>query len=156
MVRWLVFIVVVERSRVNLRHFLQNSQMARLISLNTFPSANGSLTVFEGVLPGTIERLFYIYDVGNGARAGHRHHRAWNALICVNGQCSVYVHDGDHEATYVLNKPDECLILEPRDWHRMDQFSEGAVLVVLSNEPYDKADYIYEPYPALLVTTNPT
>ena len=38
-------------------------------------------------------------------------------------------------------------MLEPKDWHIMDEFSEDAILLVVSNQPYDKADYIYEPYP---------
>lgn len=128
--------------------------MAQLISLNTFPSANGNLTVFERVLSGTIKRLFYIYDVGDGVRAGHRHHQDWHAMICLNGQCSVYVHDGDQEETYTLTRPDECLILEPHDWRQMDHFSAGAILLVLCNELYDPADYIYEPYPAVAALTS--
>ena len=28
----------------------------------------------------------------------------------------------------------------------MDEFSEDAILLVVSNELYDKDDYIYEPY----------
>jgi hypothetical protein len=127
--------------------------MARLISLNTFPSANGNLTVFEGIMPGTIERLFYIYDVGNGIRAGHRHHQTWNALICLNGGCSVYIHDGQTEQTYLLNHPHDCLLLEPGDWHRIEEFTAGSILLVLANTLYDPADYIYDPYPALTTAT---
>jgi hypothetical protein len=40
-----------------------------------------------------------------------------------------------------------CLILEPKDWHIMDSFSDDAILLVLSNEYYDQADYIDDPYP---------
>ena len=29
----------------------------------------------------------------------------------------------------------------------MDDFSDDAILLVVSNEPYDKDDYIYEAYP---------
>jgi hypothetical protein len=38
-------------------------------------------------------------------------------------------------------------VLKPEDWHTMDQFSEDAILLVVSNQLYDKDDYIYEPYP---------
>lgn len=120
--------------------------MAKLITLETFSSDSGNLTVFEKILPGTIKRAFYIYGAENAVRAGHRHRQAWNALICLNGQCRVYVHDGEQETWHLLDDPEKCLILEPRDWHLMDNFSKETILLVLSNEFYDKADYIYEKY----------
>jgi len=123
--------------------------MAHLIELATFSSESGNLTVFEKIMPGPINRLFYIYGADNAVRAGHRHHKAWNALICLNGSCRVYVHDGNEETYFILNEPRQCLIIEPRDWHTMDSFTKEAILLVLSNELYDKADYIYENYPTL-------
>ena len=121
--------------------------MAQLHELQTFSSDTGNLTVFENIIPGTIQRVFYIYEAGQTARAGHRHHRAWNALICLNGSCRVYNNNGQEETTYYLDSPRQCLVLEPEDWHIMDEFSESAILLVVSNELYDKDDYIVEPYP---------
>ncbi len=124
--------------------------MPNLIELNTFHSDAGNLTVFEKIMPGTIKRVFYIYGAGHIPRGGHRHKKTWNALICLHGQCRVYVHDGAQENHYLLEKPTTCLILEPRDWHTMEDFSEDAILLVLSNEYYDLLDYIDAPYPELL------
>ncbi len=120
--------------------------MSQLVKLNTFPSEAGNLTVFENIIPGTIKRVFYIYGTTEMQRGGHRHHKAWNALICLNGSCRVYNHDGLEDAYFFLNDPSQCLILEPKDWHIMDSFSKDAILLVLSNEYYDQADYIDEPY----------
>ncbi len=121
--------------------------MAQLYELKTFESNKGNLTVFEGIIPGVIQRVFYIYEAGDTARAGHRHHRAWNALICLSGSCRVYNHDGVKEENFFLTGPRQCLVLEPEDWHIMDEFSADAILLVVSNEGYDKDDYIYESYP---------
>ncbi len=121
--------------------------MAQLYDLKTVTSDNGNLTVFEGIIPGTIQRVFYIYEAGNSVRAGHRHHRAWNALVCLAGSCRVYNHNGQEETIVQLTNPRQCLVLEPEDWHVMDEFSDDAILLVVSNEMYDKDDYIYEPYP---------
>ncbi|WP_420151854.1 sugar 3,4-ketoisomerase [Spirosoma sp.] len=121
--------------------------MAKLYELKTFTSGNGNLTVFENIIPGAIQRVFYIYEAGQATRAGHRHHKAWNALICLHGSCRVYNNDGKEEATFHLTNPRQCLVLSPEDWHTMDEFSDDAVLLVVSNELYDKDDYIYEPYP---------
>ena len=120
--------------------------MAFIIELETFASGLGQLTVFNNLLPSDIKRVFYIYEAGGATRGGHRHHRAWNALICLAGSCRVYVHDGQHEQEYTLGTPNSCLVLEPTDWHVMDQFSANAILLVLSNEPYSQADYIDTPY----------
>lgn len=122
--------------------------MAQLLRLNTFSSDKGNLTVFENTIPGDIRRVFYIYGAGESARAGHRHKRTWCALICVSGSCRVYINNGQEEQYIMLERPDDCLILEPRDWHVMDHFSDDAILLVLANELYDKEDYIYEPYPS--------
>ncbi|MCF0056694.1 FdtA/QdtA family cupin domain-containing protein [Dyadobacter sp. CY356] len=120
--------------------------MPTLLQLDTFNSDSGNLTVFEKVMPGTIKRVFYIYGASEMSRGGHRHHTAWNALICLHGSCHIYNNDGILEEHYTLNSPTTCLILEPKDWHVMDSFSEDAILLVLSNEYYDRADYIDEPY----------
>jgi len=121
--------------------------MAKLHELETFSSDKGNLTVFENIIPGTIQRIFYIYQAGLNARAGHRHHQSWNALICLSGSCRVYSDNGREEQTFYLSNPRQCLVLEPEDWHTMDMFSDDAMLLVVSNELYDKSDYIYEPYP---------
>lgn len=120
--------------------------MPQLVELSTFDTSAGNLTVFEKIIPGTIKRVFYIYGAGDTQRGGHRHHKAWNALICIHGNCRIYSNDGETEEYFLLDNPVSCLILEPKDWHIMDSFSEDAILLVLSNEYYDRADYIDEPY----------
>ena len=121
--------------------------MAKLLHLQTFSSEKGSLTVFEKILPEGIKRIFYIYDAKDHIRGGHRHVLAHNALTCVRGNCKVFVDNGEEKYTYELNTPDTCLLLDPVDWHQIYDFSENAVLLVLSDRFYEKEDYIYEKYP---------
>lgn len=121
--------------------------MPNLVELNTFQSDSGSLTVFEKLMPGTIKRVYYVYGTTDVPRGGHRYHTTWNALICLRGQCRIYVHDGNKETQFLLDKPSDCLILEPKDWHRMEDFSADSILLVLANEYYSIADYIDTPYP---------
>ncbi len=119
--------------------------MARIINLPTFGDSRGNLTVVEKILPFEIKRFYYIYDVTN-KRGGHRHKKTIQALICLGGNCEIYVHDGEKEETILLDSPSKCLILDPNDWHTMDNFSKGSTLLVFSSEFYDRDDYIDKGY----------
>jgi dTDP-4-dehydrorhamnose 3,5-epimerase-like enzyme len=121
--------------------------MSSIIRLKSIQSQEGILSVFEHLMPGQIERVYFIYDVSKGTvRGGHRHHVTWQGLICLKGSCKVYVQDGKIEHTYILSSPATCLLLKPTDWHQMYDFSEDTMLLVLANKNYDPEDYIDEPY----------
>lgn len=119
--------------------------MAHLINLPTYSDERGTLTVMEKLLPFEIKRFYCIYNV-TSRRGGHRHRKTIQALVCLGGSCEVYVNDGLKEETVLLDSPSKCLILQPEDWHTMDNFSHGSTLLVFSSEYYDKDDYIYEEY----------
>jgi hypothetical protein len=123
--------------------------MAYLIDLITFSDDRGSLSVVEKVLPFSIKRIFYIYDVKDSKRGGHRHRETIQAAICISGECKIYSNDSVSEKVFHLNSPNQCLLLEAKDWHTMYDFSEGSILLVLASEEFDAEDYIYEPYPVL-------
>ncbi|HOI90176.1 MAG TPA: FdtA/QdtA family cupin domain-containing protein [Candidatus Rifleibacterium sp.] len=119
--------------------------MARIIKLPTFLTETGRLTVVEKLLPFDIKRIYYIYDVV-GRRGGHRHKKTIQALVCLGGSCEIYVNNGAEEQLFVLDAPQKCLLVFPEDWHTMDKFSPGAILLVCASEFYDQGDYIDEEY----------
>ena len=47
---------------------------------------------------------------------------------------------------YILNKKNKCLLLNPKDWHYMKNFSKDCIILVLCSENYKKSDYIDTPY----------
>lgn len=120
--------------------------MAYLIDLKTFTDKRGNLTVIENVLPFPIKRVFYIYGVDDSIRGGHRHHKTIQAAICIKGECKIFNNDSNIEEHFHLNKPSMCLILEPKDWHQMYDFSDDAILMVLASENFDEKDYIFDKY----------
>jgi dTDP-4-dehydrorhamnose 3,5-epimerase-like enzyme len=120
--------------------------MARLIDLKTFTDKRGNLTVIEKVIPFDIKRVFYIYGVDDSKRGGHRHHKTYQAAICIKGSCAIYNNNGSDEGEFQLTSPDKCLILEPDDWHTMYNFTPDAILMVFASEYFDAKDYIYTPY----------
>lgn len=120
--------------------------MAYQICLKTFTDARGNLTVIEKVIPFDVKRIFYIYGVDDSVRGGHRHHKTIQAAICIQGSCIIMNNDGVNGEEFVLDSPEKCLILEPKDWHQMKNFTKDAILMVLASEYFDAADYIYENY----------
>lgn len=120
--------------------------MAELIDLKTFTDKRGNLTVIEKVIPFAIKRIFYIYGVDESVRGGHRHKTTIQAAICIKGSCRIYNHNGSEASFYELDQPNKCLIIQPKDWHTMDQFTPDAILMVLASEYFDANDYIFESY----------
>lgn len=120
--------------------------MAYLIDLKTYTDERGNLTVIENVLPFIIERVFYIYGVDKSERGGHRHRKTIQAAVCIQGECKILNNDGETTQVYHLNNPSKCILLEPRDWHKMFEFSGDAILMVLASEKFNQNDYIFENY----------
>ena len=121
--------------------------MAKLLDLKTFTDARGNLTVIEKVIPFDVKRIFYIDGVDSSVRGGHRHHKTIQAAVTLCGRCTISNNDGEKKEIFELDKPNKCLILEPKDWHQMYNFSKDAILMVLASEYFDQADYIFEKYP---------
>ena len=128
--------------------------MAAIIKLKSIENQDGILSVFEHLMPGSIERVYFIYGVPESkVRGGHRHHHTWQGLVCLKGECKVYVQESDSKDNlFELNSPEKCLLLKPSDWHQMYDFSEDCILLVLANKNYDPNDYIdgaYSPEKAI-------
>jgi dTDP-4-dehydrorhamnose 3,5-epimerase-like enzyme len=120
--------------------------MAYLIDLETHTDDRGNLTVIENVFPFKIERVFYIYGVDKSVRGGHRHHKTVQAAVCIQGECKIFSNNGLENQVFLMNKPSKCILLEPKDWHKMYDFSEDAILMVFASEKFDENDYIFENY----------
>lgn len=119
--------------------------MAELIELPTHVDSRGSLTVVDRVLPFDIKRVYFIYGLED-ERGGHRHRRTRHAAVAIKGSCRVDVDDGDRQSRFELQRPDQCLILEPHEWRTLSGFSDDAVILFITSTHYDPDDYIYEPY----------
>ena len=116
-----------------------------IIYLPTFSDPRGVLTVMEKKLPFTVFRTFWIYGSDGQTRGGHRHTHNRQAFLALSGEVHIYLNDGVVSETVSLTAPNQCLLVEPKDWHTMT-FGAGAVLLVMSSHPYDRSDYIDTPY----------
>lgn len=116
-----------------------------ILELPTYLDTRGGLTVLDGILPFEIQRVYWMYSADGQVRGGHRHLKTRQALIAINGTVSMYMNDGLVSETLTLDAPNRCLLVEPKDWHTMT-FGQGAILLVISSEPYDRNDYIDNKY----------
>ena len=120
--------------------------MSKLINLKTYTDSRGSLTVIENEIPFKIKRIFYIYNVDDSVRGGHRHHKTIQAAFCIKGSCKISNNNGFEVNEFLLDSPTKCLLIQPEDWHEMYEFSNDAILMVLASENYSQEDYIYSKY----------
>ena len=122
--------------------------MAHILNLTTFTDQRGNLTVIEKVIPFPINRVFYIYGVDNSTRGYHRHKKTMQAAVVLQGKCRIMSKKGVGSPVeeFNLDFPSKCLIINPEDYHWMDNFSKDCILMVFASEYFDAGDYIYEPY----------
>ena len=105
----------------------------------------GNLTVVQnnGQFPFDIKRTYYLYDVPGGeSRGGHSHKELHELIVAASGSFTVTIDDGTDRHTYMLNRPDRGLHIVPGIWRTLDDFSSGAVCLVLASDKYIEADYI--------------
>lgn len=125
---------------------MKTSEKARLITLPRIYDPRGNLTFTQhgdGLLPFNIERVYWTYDVPAGEeRGGHSHHLGKELLIALSGSFNVNLFDGTEWTTYTLNRPYEGLYVPPGYWRTLNNFCSGSVLMVLTSEKFDEADYI--------------
>jgi dTDP-4-dehydrorhamnose 3,5-epimerase-like enzyme len=105
-------------------------------------------------VPFDIQRIYYLYDVPGGeTRGGHAHYKLNQLIVAVGGSFDVVIDDGKNKKTVSLNRPNYGLIITSGIWRDLQNFSSGAVLLVLASEKYDESDYIRN-YKDFLVYAN--
>lgn len=108
---------------------------------------SGSITVVENgcTLPFDVRRVFYLYDVPGGSyRGAHAHIEQYQFIIAASGAFQVTLDDGIVKRTFFLNRPNKGLLVYPGLWSYLDDFSSGAIGMVLTSAPYSEKDYIRE------------
>ncbi len=65
-------------------------------------------------------------------------------LICLHGSCKIILDDGTTRREVILDSPEKSLLQPRLVWGEMSDFTEDAVLLVLSDAYYDPDDYIHD------------
>jgi len=116
----------------------------RIIDLPKIADPRGNLTFIEGGrhVPFDIQRVYYLYDTPGGAeRGGHAHKALHQLIVAMSGSFDVILDDGTGKKRYHLNRSYFGLYVCPMIWRELDNFSSGAVCLVLASNLYDESDY---------------
>ncbi|WP_299678992.1 FdtA/QdtA family cupin domain-containing protein [uncultured Dokdonia sp.] len=129
----------------------------KLIEIPKITDPRGNLAVIEkDTLPYEVQRVYYLYDVPSDAyRGGHSHKECMEFLVALSGSFEVVLDDGTSKKRVTLNKPNKGLLIPTGIWRELENFSSGAVCLVLASHEYEEEDYIrtYDTFKASLIDT---
>ncbi|MBR5686884.1 MAG: WxcM-like domain-containing protein [Prevotella sp.] len=123
------------------------AKIGKIIELKKIVDPRGNLTVTEEKIdvPFEIRRVYWVYDVPSGeSRGGHAHKQCRELIVAISGSFHVTLDNGTSKETYLLNHPYQGLVVETGIWRTLDDFSSGAVCLVLASDLFEEEDYIRE------------
>ena len=116
----------------------------QIIDIPKIEDHRGNIAVIEkDVIPFEMKRVYYLFDVPSSAtRGGHAHKQQQELLIALSGSFDVVLDDGKNQRTVTLNKPSKGLLIDVNIWRELENFSSGAVCLVIASDVFDEEDYI--------------
>lgn len=123
--------------------------------LRTYADSRGCLTIVESgqELPFEVQRIYWIYKVPEDKSRGmHANKIAYQYLVAVHGTVEVCLENAKERKHFVLDSPDQGLLVPPLTWNELQKFSEDAVLLVMASHPYEPDTYVnsYEEFRKLI------
>ena len=119
--------------------------LGEIIELSKIMDPRGNLTVAEQLknIPFEVRRVYWTYDIPAGEhRGGHAHKQCRELVVAVSGSFTVTLTDGQTRITHLLNRPFQALLIETGVWRTLEDFSSGAVCLVLAEDYFEEEDYI--------------
>lgn len=116
----------------------------KLLKIPVVEDTRGNLAFIQkNFLPFEFKRVYYLFDVpSNAYRGGHSHILQQELLIALSGSFEVVLQDGAVKKSFLLNKPNVGLLIPTGIWRELENFSSGAVCLVLASDVFDEEDYI--------------
>lgn len=89
-------------------------EIGKIIDLPTREFNAGIRTYVDSCVgvPFDVKRTYWTYDIPAGAaRGGHAHKECQELIIAASGSFTVTLDDGNHQETYLLDRPDQGLLV---------------------------------------------
>ena len=127
----------------------------KVIDFPTFNDCRGSLSVVDcatakKVLPFTPKRCFWIHSITkDGTRGEHAHRTCWEIVTPIYGSFKITLDDGKEKKTFILQSPQQGIVIPPMIWCKLWDFKKNSVCFALASEDYNSNGYIND-YPSFL------
>lgn len=125
-----------------------DKEKARIITLPKIFDPRGSLTVAEEMIhvPFEMQDIEWWYGLPmNGRDDRHlslAYQNAQSVIVAISGSFTVHVFDGEDHQSFHLNHPRQALYINKGVWHEIGNYSNGCVILTLSDTPNDKKQVI--------------
>lgn len=116
-----------------------------IINFKIIGDKRGSLIAIENKknIPFDIKRIYYIFNNSQNIKRGfHAHKKLRQVAVCVHGECTMLLDNGNSRTEIKLDRPDKGLLIEEMIWREMYEFSNDCVLMVMASDYFDESDYI--------------
>jgi len=121
----------------------------KLIPFRGMPAEDRLLVALEAErqVPFPIRRVFTVHAQRAGLVGGrHAHRLCQQLLVCVHGACEVTcAAELDERRGFLLDRPDQGLLIPASIWGEQRYLTDDAVLMVLCDQLYDAGDYLRDP-----------
>lgn len=116
---------------------------ARYVEVPARTRDGGTLVAWQQPdAPFAVARVFTVTAPANAVRGNHAHKRCAQFLVCAQGRIEVGCFDGEKSAKFLLEAPNRGLLVPPGVFATETYLTDGALLMVLCDQPYDEADYL--------------
>lgn len=119
----------------------------KIINIPEYEDSRGGLSFIENdILPFKMKRVFYLYNVPKDSfRGRHAHIEHLTFLVALNGSFDVTLTDAEGKKVKIkLDVPNKGLFIPNMIWHELNNFSKGAVCLVIASDVHKEEDYIRE------------
>lgn len=119
--------------------------MVERVKIPTHKDARGKLSVLElrDFVQWTPKRVYYVTGVTDD-RGGHAVIGEKKIYVCIQGEVTARIHDGNKWQEFKMKGPEDGLIMSEMCWREFKNFSQGAVLMAVSSMNYEKDKYIFD------------
>ena len=101
--------------------------------------SSGSLLAYEffDIPEFSPQRIYFLTDIKPNSRRGlHAHKKLTQRVVAIKGSFKVLLDDGENRSEYQLDNPLKSLLIKPRIWRELYEFTEDAVCLVIASEKY--------------------
>lgn len=116
----------------------------RTLTMPTHTDPRGSLSVAEAAtLPFDIRRVYWLHSLTDGAdRGAHATFGSEQVIVPAAGAFTITLTDGTSTEELRLDHPSQALWLGSGVWRDLADFTDGAVVLVMSSTSYADTEYV--------------